>query len=439
MNGSPKAEDAGPDERVSVKKRAAEWPPRPPSPASVSPTATSETEFAGAPGQPSPPCTPAPEVPVPRGSHVSLSFPEALESALSPLDDALIPRAQRLWATVELRYAFLATTTMTAIEAALPVPGALYALGYDAAGGLCTSILIVLALASQIPKKFIWRQRPWMAGRAKAHRRDSTSSFPSRAVVCGVVFAWLALASVAVETSGAEAMPVNLVWLAVVFSASAASLSRVVVGAHYPSDCVCGFLLGVLILKLGGKLELAWLRAGCAALASSAPSGAGTPASALSLSAKFHFLHLPAAPRAVPEPRAAGKDGAELITVALSSLSVMRANMPVVRLLACVTLSYVVTMASIAGFWVKCSYVYGLLLSTATFRYVFLASAATGVSVPGVLDHGTLGRHVKLFSVYAAILAFGMATRGRKGAFRIAAFTLIYFGTLGSLMWFRVR
>lgn len=401
----------------------------------VASTKASPHSFAhSAPGAPpqqpqTEPRGPQPSEPVPVGSRVSFKFPESAERIFAPVDDAVIPVVQDMWSSLPLRFLFLATTTLTAIETALPAPGALYALGYDAAGGLSTSVLLVLAICSQIPKKFIWRPRPWMSGRGKGFRKDKTSSFPSRAVVCGVVFAWLAVSCVAVEQVGSSgSLPVNMSWFAVVVLGALASISRVCVGAHYPSDCLCGFILGVAILKMGGKLETAWLRVGCRSL-SSTIQAVGEDVSAtvgpLSLTAPKYFSHIPSS--------------AVSTTLAIQSLSPFGGQVPWPRLMLSIALSYLLAVASVAGFWVKCGYVYGLLFSMATFRYVFLAAAATGAAVPGVMEHGSFGRHVKITSVFLGWLALGMATRGKKGVFRLIAFTIIFFGTLGTVLWCRMR
>lgn len=361
---------------------------------------------------------------VPKGSRVALKFPAFLEQMFAGLDDALIPYAQCLWENTLLRYSSMGATTLTAIETALPAPGILYALGgRDEAAGLCASMLLVLAVVSQIPKKFIWRPRPWMAGRAKPHRRDSTSSFPSRAVVCGVVFTWLLCASIAVMDVDSQAVPRLSTFAFVALAASIASVARVACGAHYPSDCICGFFLGVAVLKLGGRVEVLWLGAGSASLASSAPNASG-----LSLSSgPFVLLH----------PQVELSAGAEAQANVISSFADLPNKTPFLRMLGCILVSYALTLASIAGFWVKCSYVYGLLLSACTFRFVFLSPAATGVAVASGRPPASDGELALRIFAFSSLLAFGMATRGKKGAFRIVSFTIIYFGSMLALLWFR--
>jgi hypothetical protein len=82
--------------------------------------------------------------------------------------------------------------------------------------------------------------------------------------------------------------------------------------------------------------------------------------------------------------------------------------------------------------------VYGLLFSAATFRAVFLSSAATGVAVEALSHHGGLRRHAGATLSFGVWLAFGMATGTMKGKMRVVLFTLIYFGTLMSILLWRL-
>jgi membrane-associated phospholipid phosphatase len=352
-----------------------------------------------------------------RKPFIPVHFPAALERLLAPLDDPPIARAQRLWAYLPIRAAVLLVTTATAIETALPAPPLLYALGYDRAAGLATSSLLLLALVSQTPKKFIFRPRPWMAGRAVAHRRDNTSSFPSRAVTCSVVFTWLAFTCYSMERVAPPVGPV-VVWASVFIVAAISAFSRVNVGAHYPSDTVCGLVLGMAILSYAARVEALWTVLGTPALPLH-------PQNSLVALSRHYASQLP--PTQLPDA-----------TVVISSTRSLVENTPYARLITCIALSYVLTVVSIAGFWVKCSYVYGLLLSAATFRCVYLSPSSTNVAFTTILPvmRASWGSHARASAVFLAWLAFGMVTRGKKGPYRIIAFTLIYFGVLiNMIMW----
>lgn len=337
---------------------------------------------------------------VPKPTMYQLVFPTALESLFAPLDDAVVRVVQRR--TGGLLHSFVMSLTFfSAIECALPVPAILHALGYDRAAALCGSVVCTLCFLSQIPKKFVFRPRPWMAGRALSIRQDKTSSFPSRAVVCAVVFSWLIGHSLALEGFlPGPVQPVRL-WAGIVVAAAMTSFARINVGAHYASDTICGFILGLIVLRIGNGVEAKWQDLGCA-VADAYPAGP-----------------------------------AQLIA---SAGTLTRA--PMFRLAAAVGVSYALTLVSIQGFWVKCSYVYGLLLASATFRAVFACPNRTPESVVGavgqVLEHGGVKAHAKASFYFLILLLFGMATRGNKGQFRIIAFTLIYFTTLGGVLWWRL-
>ena len=76
-------------------------------------------------------------------------------------------------------------------------PFILYIFGWDDVATELTYLILVTAFCSQIPKRFVWRYRPYVVGRADGRRLDRTSSFPSRAVTCGVVYAYAVCRAVA--------------------------------------------------------------------------------------------------------------------------------------------------------------------------------------------------------------------------------------------------
>lgn len=47
--------------------------------------------------------------------------------------------------------------------------------------------------------------------------------------------------------------------------------------------------------------------------------------------------------------------------------------------------------------------------------------------------------HMTVVAVFGALLAFGMATRGLHGAFRLINFTVTYFGSLVFIVAWRLR
>ena len=52
------------------------------------------------------------------------------------------------------------------------------------------------------PESHLFRFRPYVVGRAEGRRKDATSSFPSRAVTCGVVYSYGLCWCIAVYTTG---------------------------------------------------------------------------------------------------------------------------------------------------------------------------------------------------------------------------------------------
>lgn len=481
---------------------------------------------------------------IPPTTRYQFRFPALIERCFAPLDDALIAVCQR--STVGLALLFSTSFTFfTAIEISLVFPTTLFALGYDSAAGLCTSVLFMLSFISQIPKKFIFRPRPWMVKRARPIRRDKTSSFPSRAVVCAVIFSWLMAQSLARE--GAVSTPVNpiILWFAILIVAALTAFARINVGAHYPSDTIFGFLLGCAVLKVGLHVELMWssacdpqhtytpqyhdnmLHPANSSLLLSAPQHRMSSMSdGVQTHASFSFPSAAAANASMSTSHS-NQSSSESTTSSSSSLtndsvassaSVRKAEdennsaddktssssssthtssssssdppisqdpssstdtrkrtshnttvfqalfyilrkMSLRRPFVVVTLaSYVITLISIQGFWVKCSYVYGLLLSAAAFRASLVCSPSSDLTklnsaittssahmnqhqdiISTIGQRGSILNHIKAATPFTMLLLFGMGTRGKKGRFRIVSFTIIYFGALIAMLTWRLQ
>lgn len=236
--------------------------------------------------------------------------------------------------------------------------------------------------------------------RAMPIRRDKTSSFPSRAVVCAVVFSWLVLDSLAVEGILSTPLSVSIRWTAIIAVASLAAFARINVGAHYPSDTLFGFVLGCIVLTLGARIEQMW-RTQC-----------GFPDTLSSSSSRRTEVMISSWRQ-------------------FFSLSTTRPFIGVTLI------SYAMTLISIQGFWVKCSYVYGLLMASIAFRATYVCGNMT--SVAPVMVHGSMSRHIGGATMFCLLLIFGMATKGKKGPFRVIAFSLIYFFTIVGIVFWRLR
>lgn len=138
-------------------------------------------------------------------------------------------------------------TGLTTIE--LGVFGAIFLFlsGYDEIGTLQLLITSYAALSSQLFKRFCWRARPWMQNRSIVVKRDKTSSFPSRAVLCASVYAY----SFCHLFYKPHELPLWFWPPFVLAFAFGAGVSRIFVGAHFASDCLAGFLLGAVGCAIG--------------------------------------------------------------------------------------------------------------------------------------------------------------------------------------------
>lgn len=344
---------------------------------------------------------------IPPQTRFQLSFPSSFEHLFSSFDDTVIAFCQKRTTGAVLLFS-TTFTFFTSIEVSLITPPTLYALGYDRAAGLCASVLLVLGVVSQVPKKFIFRPRPWMVNRAVPIRKDKTSSFPSRAVVCAVVFSWLIAACAALE--GLISTPIRsfLLWPMIVCIAALTAFARINVGAHYPSDTLLGFLLGCLVVKIGNIVESLW-RSNCDPDSSYLVDSVVSSVTSTPSTSAYLF---------------------QLIT-----------SRP---FLVVTAVSYLMTLVSIQGFWVKCSYVYGLIMSSTAFRATYLCHARAvqgegmiASAITRVMQRMTLSQHVRAALPFTILLIFGMAIRAKKGPIRVFAFTLIYFCSLIAMIRWR--
>ncbi|EME32080.1 uncharacterized protein Gasu_08240 [Galdieria sulphuraria] len=143
-------------------------------------------------------------------------------------------------------------TFITSIELIFPIPLILFCLGADAAGTIVLTYALVLVFGTQLFKRFLWRPRPWMLDETVfVWKRDKTSSFPSRGVVCSVVFCFV-LSDVAHWD--------HPVWLTllVAFVSISTAFSRLYLGAHFLSDVISGLIIGFLLVLLSRHFVGSW-------------------------------------------------------------------------------------------------------------------------------------------------------------------------------------
>ncbi|KAJ3430431.1 hypothetical protein M0812_23438 [Anaeramoeba flamelloides] len=144
-------------------------------------------------------------------------------------------------------YFSLAVTFSTTIEIAILLPVLCYLNGYDTLANELAWIGFFFMLVSSLPKRFIWRYRPYMRGRAKQKRNDYTSSFPSRAVT-GALVCPLLINFLVDHLQGSPKLRFHwYILLIVIILIALTSYARIYFGVHYPSDCVFGIVQGLVI------------------------------------------------------------------------------------------------------------------------------------------------------------------------------------------------
>lgn len=120
-----------------------------------------------------------------------------------------------------------------------------------------------------------------MDDRAVGLRTAQTSSFPSRAVLLFVVYAFT-VAYTLDPSPGSTAWKHPPIWIVLVLVAVlVSSFARMFLGEHYLSDCLVGAAAGIVCVVFGTLLE-AWHTSVCGACAESAwydPLGAARSSS----------------------------------------------------------------------------------------------------------------------------------------------------------------
>ena len=180
-----------------------------------------------------------------------------------------------------------------------------------------------------------------MVSRARGFAKDPTTSFPSRAVTCGLVysatlvFIYLVTKAAAGKAADPDDPYLQLWMVAPVLAATGlAAWARMLLGAHYPSDCIGGVVQGMLVLAVA---------------------------------AGFYYL----------EVYFCGSC-AEKTCYARPSFNVYATAFPTPNFVVGLLFS-TLSVALVFGaqqapvlFWDKCHYVYGLLLPCVAFRLMFL-------------------------------------------------------------------
>eukprot|EP00002_Diphylleia_rotans_P018174 TRINITY_DN3526_c0_g1_i2.p1 TRINITY_DN3526_c0_g1~~TRINITY_DN3526_c0_g1_i2.p1 ORF type:complete len:372 (+),score=74.02 TRINITY_DN3526_c0_g1_i2:65-1180(+) len=338
----------------------------------------------------------------PSAAYVVL-FPQSLENKWRQFDDCIIAFVQKR--QNKLFYALSSIVTIfTAIEMVVIFPFVLFMLNYDEFATYMAICSLMCSFISQLPKRFLWRYRPYVVNRAAKLHSDKTSSFPSRAVTGGAVFAMIICVGTNIHNKNSTYqvdwwMPFLYLLLPL-----AASLSRIYFGVHYPTDCIGGFVQGNLIVILSSALFESFNSTCESCLHDDCYSASGT-------SSVINSSH---------------QDNIDW--AALFGFSVLG--------FAFVFLSSVKPLE----FWAKCHYVYGLVWPSFVFRISFLCSplnpSGASLTAPGDAKPGAF----ILAAVVAAIgAAVGHKSKGTNMKMRMFVFAAIHTMLLLTLSLWRVH
>ena len=373
----------------------------------------------------------------PADARCVVHFPRALEECLRHADDPLIALCQLCedeadspplrFAAAGCRAFSRVVTFFTAIEIGVSVPLLLYFCGQDGEASWFATLMLVTGAATQVPKRFIWRARPFHVNRARSTLRNATSSFPSRAVACSVIYAYLVAYTLVYPAE--SALHASLLWLAIAaVIVPLAAFARINLGVHYPSDTVAGAILGVAICVAGTALSRVE-DLGCA-------------------SCRTGECYASAAAAAAGEESAGAGDAISWSALGGVSWALVA---------ACALASLVLTLLAIAPplrFWNKCAHVGGVTLGCLSFHLTFLCKEASANGRHALPPPDALrGSAKQLGALFAAVVlstvlfALGKVAQSKavsKALGRallvadLALFAAVYGATFGSLAVWRL-
>jgi len=328
-------------------------------------------------------------------------FPVYIEKKLKWFDDPIISFCQRFegkwW-----RYFSLFCTGLVSIELGIASPLVLFILGYDGLATEFVYLALLTALISQIPKRFVWRFRPYMVNRAKMVKKDKTSSLPSRAVTCATVYSFAVIWGYMYKNMPDDGSIPFEWWMPLLFlfAILISSFARINLGAHYPSDCVAGIIQGTIVCLIGTAF---WK---------------GDTVGCSSCRDRRCYSQSPDS------------------TLTLQSLD----HINILMVLLVFGFSLLIPLVSVVkpiDFWSKCDRVYGMLFPGIAFQLLFLCPNSTneGFSLsppprPEWYDF--------LFAIAVAAIATGIGARiqGRRPIF---VYLVLYSSLLFSLSLWRLN
>jgi hypothetical protein len=166
--------------------------------------------------------------------------PDGFESFWQRFDDFFIRVCQRFQnKLIKLFCKFI--TALTSIELGITAPLVLFLLGLDYLATIALYQVLSVTIVSQIPKRFVFRKRPHVAGRAIRMSKNHTSSFPSRAVTCAILYAAYTCFAIRYAVRHDPTATFSFwfwIWPVVFIAFIVTSFARIHLGVHYPSDCL---------------------------------------------------------------------------------------------------------------------------------------------------------------------------------------------------------
>jgi len=286
------------------------------------------------------------DFPVPQQKFL-VKFPVSMEKRLQLVDNTIIAACQRFHGKFFL-FLDLFITGCSAIETGIAAPFCMFVLGWDGAATELSYLMLLTCVLSQIPKRFIWRWRPYMVWRAQKIRKTETavtSSFPSRAVTCATVYAFMIIYAYIYDIEKTDFFVTWWMPFVILIAVFLSSFARINMGVHYPSDCVIGFIQGIIVCVIGTML---W------------------HADAVGCDSCF---------------------GGKCYALEGSKLEIDKSNLNRINFLVlgvgCL-ISLLITIFSIVkpvDFWSKCDRVYGMLLPGILFQVTFLCKRTAGTAL----------------------------------------------------------
>jgi len=244
----------------------------------------------------------------------------------------------------------------------------------------------------------------WRAKKLRQSETATTSSFPSRAVTCATVYAFFICYAYVYKVvhkdfgDGSEAFQwwmLVLLLLAVLLS----SFARVNMGVHYPSDCVAGFIQGIIVCAIGTAL---WDSSSRACSSCFTKECYADPLSETAIT-KDHLMRLNWTVLVI----------SFLVSLLITAISVMK---PV-------------------DFWSKCDRIYGMLFPGLIFKMTFLCPVTAHSSLPAPPPSPWYGY---IYGLAFVGLATGIAWKN-NGKYPVVSFLILclfmYCGLVAWRLW----